>query len=99
MDPSGFRTAYEVAGSEGMIEFDSRNSAALRTHKHGGSKLQHSLATEDDPYYKELFGFFESIRNGTPPPVSGYDALMALNLSLCAYESATTGKVVHPKVL
>src|SRR5688572_21354255 len=32
MDPSGFRVAVEVAGSEGIIEYDSRLTPSLRTH-------------------------------------------------------------------
>ena len=32
MDPSGFRVTFEVCGSEGMLEFDSRTAASLRTH-------------------------------------------------------------------
>lgn len=99
MDPSGFRTTYEVAGSEGLIEFDSRDSAALRTHKPEGTKLQHPLTEQDDPYYRELSAFLASVKEGTEPPVPGYEGLMALNLSLAALESAETGKVVRPAKL
>jgi predicted dehydrogenase len=96
MDPSGFRTTFEVAGSEGLIEFDSRESASLRTHKPEGSRLQHPLLPSDDPYYKELSAFLTAVKDGTEPPVPGYEGLMALNLSLSALESAATGKVVRP---
>jgi len=96
MDPDGFRTTYEVAGSEGMIEFDSRNSASVRTHKAGAHKLESPLNSEDDPYYKELSAFLDCVKNGTPPPITGRDGLAALSLSLAALESARTGKVVRP---
>jgi len=99
MDPDGFRTTYEVAGSEGMIEFDSRNSASVRTHKAGSHKLESPLNPDDDPYYKELAAFLDCVTNGTPPPVTGRDGLAALNLSLAALESARTGKVVRPAKL
>ncbi|WP_025228179.1 Gfo/Idh/MocA family protein [Fimbriimonas ginsengisoli] len=99
MDPSGFRATYEVAGSEGMIEFDSRQSASVRTHKKEGSKLQHPVSDTDDPYYQELSGFLGAVKNGTPIPVPGFEGLMALNLSLAALESARTGNVVRPTKL
>ncbi|PMZ00384.1 gfo/Idh/MocA family oxidoreductase, partial [Pseudomonas sp. FW306-02-F02-AB] len=37
MDPSGFRTTFEVAGSAGLIQHDSRETSSLRTHTIGGS--------------------------------------------------------------
>lgn len=96
MDPGGFRTTYEVAGSDGLIEFDSRASAAIRTHKPGGARLESSLAPTDDPYYKELRAFLNAVSEGTPPPVSGRDGLAAMSIALAALESARTGKVVRP---
>jgi len=96
MDPGGFRTCYEVAGSEGLIEFDSRTTPGIRTHLHSGIKLDQTVSSEDDPYYKELAGFLGAVKNGTPVPVTGHDGMVALSLSLAALESAKTGKVVHP---
>lgn len=96
MDPGGFRTAFEVAGSEGLIEHDSRAVAAIRTHRQGEAKLESPLAELDDPYYLELSGFLKSIQAGTPPPVPGRDGVAALSLALAAVESAKTGKVIHP---
>lgn len=96
MDPGGFRTTFEVAGSEGLIEFDSRSVAAIRTQRTGDTKLESPLADLDDPYYLELSGFLTSIRNGTPPPVLGRDGVAALALALAAVESAKTGKVIYP---
>jgi predicted dehydrogenase len=96
MDPSGFRAAFEVCGSEGMIEYDSRSNAALRTHSAGRSASETPLAPHDDPYYRELKGFLEAVRSGGKPPVTGYDGLMALSIAMGAIESARTGRVVRP---
>lgn len=96
IDPGGFRTTYEVAGSEGLIEFDSRASAAIRTHKPGDVRVESAIAADDDPYYQELLGFLQSVADGTPPPVEPHAALAALNLSLAATRSAKTGAVVRP---
>lgn len=97
MDPSGFRTAFEVAGSEGLIEFDSRHEATLRTHTTDGSRLESPLDAVDDPYFRELSAFLNAVKDGTPPPVSAQDGLAALSLSLAALESARTGRVVVPE--
>ena len=104
MDPSGFRTTYEVCGSEGMIEYDSRNAASLRTHltapkegdppRRGGN--EGPMHGTDDPYYRQMKGFLDAVRTGTPPPVSGLDGLMAVSIALAAMESASTGKAIRP---
>jgi UDP-N-acetylglucosamine 3-dehydrogenase len=96
MDPSGFRTTFEVAGSDGLIQFDSREIPSLRTMNAQGSKLESLVSPLDDPYYKELRGFVDSVRDGTPPPVSGYEGIMALSIAQAAVESARSGKTVVP---
>jgi UDP-N-acetylglucosamine 3-dehydrogenase len=96
MDPAGFRTTFEVAGSKGLIDFDSRKTPALRTALPGSTKFENVMAPHDDPYYCELRAFIDAVRDGTPPPVSGYDGLMALSISLAALESARTGRVIVP---
>lgn len=95
MDPAGFRTTFEVCGSEGMIEYDSRNTPTVRTTV---EKPQNEapISATDDPYYKELRGFVEAVQTGGQPPVSGYDGLMAVSIALAALESAKTGELVKP---
>lgn len=97
MDPSGFRVAYEVCGSEGMIEFDNRLTPSVRTAIEGAPVNQEApLAPDDDPYRLQLESFVEAVRNGTEPPITGFDGLMALSISSAAMESARTGRVVTP---
>lgn len=96
MDPSGFRTTVEVAGSGGLIEHDSRNTPALRTHLDGKSMAEGSMAATDDPYFIQLSGFLNSVRSKTPPPVSGLDGAMAVSIACATMESCQTGKVVVP---
>lgn len=96
MDPAGFRTTFEVAGSKGLIEYDSRNAAILKTAAGGKVAPESPLAPLDDPYFLELSGFLNAVRNHTPPPVTGYDGFMALSIGLTARESAMTGKVLSP---
>ena len=104
MDPSGFRTTFEVCGSAGMVEYDSRNTPSLRTHlappkegdppRRGGN--EGPLAPTDDPYYRQLKAFLDAVKDGAPPPVTGYDGLMGVSIGLAALESARTGQVVAP---
>lgn len=101
MDPSGFRTAFEVAGSGGIIEHDSRNTPTLRTHIATESGCQTQTEANytgtDDPYYQELRAFIEALAKGTPPPVTGHDGAMAVAIGLAALESARTGRTVKPQ--
>ncbi|MCC7230153.1 MAG: Gfo/Idh/MocA family oxidoreductase [Fimbriimonadaceae bacterium] len=96
MDPSGFRTTFEVAGSKGLIQHDSRNNAALRTTFDGRTFTDNALSPTDDPYYLELRGFLEAVRDRTEPPVTGYDGAMAVSIALAAVESAKTGVAQVP---
>lgn len=96
MDPSGSRTTFEVCGSGGMIEFDSRTAASLKAHTGGTTRFEGPLAPTDDPYYGELRDFVDCIVNDSAPPVTAYDGFMALSIALAAVESAKTGKVAKP---
>lgn len=96
MDPSGFRVTFEVAGSGGLIQYDSRDTSILQTHVGGKVAKESPVAPLDDPYYRELRGFLTAVSDGTPLPVTGYDGLMALSIALAALESAKTDRVVVP---
>jgi UDP-N-acetylglucosamine 3-dehydrogenase len=97
MDPGGFRTTFEVAGDKGLIQHDSRHNAALRTTLEGKTFIDGAIAPTDDPYYLELRGFLDAVRNGTEMPVSGVDGASAVSIALAAIESAKTGRVVAPE--
>lgn len=96
MDPSGGRATYEVSGSGGIIQYDSRNTPTLRTTSGGKTMNEAPLFASDDPYYNELRGFIEAVQKKKEPPVTGYDGLMALSIALAARESGLTDKVVTP---
>lgn len=90
MDPSGFRTTIEAAGSEGVIEFDSRQNPSLRTHvAEGASRTENLMDPHDDPYHQQLRAFLDAVRSGRPAPVSAADGRRAVELSLAAIESAS----------
>jgi len=98
MDPSGFRTCFEVCGSEGMIEYDSRNTPTLRTTVEGSKTMNEGpLLATDDPYYKQLRSFVDAVQKGTQPPVTAIDGVMGVSIAQAAIESAKTGMLVAPK--
>ncbi len=91
MDPSGFRAIIEAAGSEGLVEFDSRKSWTLTVHPpEGASMVQTQLAPHDDPYYRQLRAFVDAVRDGTPLPVTPEEGRAAVQLALASLESART---------
>jgi predicted dehydrogenase len=96
MDPSGFRTTFEVCGSAGMIEHDSRLTSTLRVNTPGNIGQEAPLDATDDPYYQELRGFLDAVKNGTEPPVPAYEGFMALSIALAAVESSETDRMVSP---
>lgn len=96
MDPAGFRVTFEVCGSEGMVQYDSRQVPTLRTHQTTGVRNETQLSPADDPYFNQLTAFIRACRGEAPPAVTGYDGFMALSIALAALESARTGEVVRP---
>ena len=96
MDPSGFRTTYEICGSKGMIEFDSRNVQSLRSHLPAKTFNEAPLASSDDPYFKELSAFVHSVSTGETPPITGLDGAMAVGIAHTAIKSAKEGKPLQP---
>jgi predicted dehydrogenase len=96
MDPGGFRTTFEVAGSGGLIEFDSRTAPSVRVSTMGSTSVENPLASTDDPYYQELRQFLDAVSAGTTPPVTGLDGLHALAIAVAANESAETDRTVRP---
>jgi predicted dehydrogenase len=96
MDPSGFRTTFEVAGSGGLIQHDSRSVATVRVVTSDGAQLAQPTVTGEDPYYLQLEAFMQAVKEGKPVPVTAQDGAMALSIALAACESAKTGEVVVP---
>lgn len=96
MDPSGFRTTFEICGSEGMIEYDSREQATIRIHEEKGSIAQALNDPSIDPYFLEIRGFLGSISAGVAPPVSAHDGAMAVSIAQAAIKSTQTKAMVRP---
>ena len=97
--PGQFRTRFEIAGTEGLMEWDSQKDAPFRLaqlHEDGtvDRNTASPWATENDPYYAELAHFLDCLENGTSCRVTPHDGLMAVKVSLAAIESVRTGMPV-----
>lgn len=86
--------SFELAGSDGLVEFDG-DDAALTVRTEEGTQVTNPIAK--DGYRRQLEAFLESVETGTEPPVTAEDAIAALRLSLAADRSAETGQPVAPE--
>ncbi|HMN29651.1 MAG TPA: Gfo/Idh/MocA family oxidoreductase, partial [Caldilineaceae bacterium] len=98
--PGQWRTALEISGDAGIIEWDSQQDAPITQimTTPGGDGKQNSthspLAPASGPYYAELAHFLDCVSNGRPFLVTPQDALMAVKVALAAIESVGTGRPV-----
>ena len=107
--PPMFRTKFEIAGSNGLIQQDSGKTAALGLHHYqdkNGDVPDVALPSSplrEDPYTTQIKAFYDSLVENTAVPVTGADGLAALQIALAAIESAESGQPVHlsplPEVL
>ncbi len=100
--PPVFRTGFEIAGDQGLIEYASQQTAPVETllHAHSGEtavigRPQSPLI--EDPYTTQIRHFYEVLVNNVVPRVTAIDALAALRIALAAIESAQTGRRVTLK--
>ena len=95
MDPGGSRVSFEICGSGGMIEYDSRAASTVRTAVSGRSAIEAPLSPTDDPFYQELRDFLNSVEEGREPPVTIEEGIKSLQIAEAAWESAKTRKPVQ----
>jgi predicted dehydrogenase len=76
----------EVIGDKGVIAMDAFSQHLLLVEDQGPSNLFVPWAEGGD--LAMIRGFLDAIRNDTEPPVTGEDGLRAMEVALCAYESA-----------
>lgn len=97
LDPSGFRTTFEICGSEGMLEHDSRLTKTLQVHTETGTAGESPMAPQDDPYYLQFRGAVDAWKARERPPVTAMDGFKTVAIARAAIESAKTGKAVVPE--
>jgi myo-inositol 2-dehydrogenase/D-chiro-inositol 1-dehydrogenase len=98
--PGVFRTALDLSGTDGLIEWSSDQPSPLSTlvPSKPGETASVGLpiaGLTDDPYTAELRHAYECIQSGANFEVTAEDALEALRIGLAVKESLTTGKPVR----
>ncbi|MBL8047425.1 MAG: Gfo/Idh/MocA family oxidoreductase [Chthonomonas sp.] len=100
MDPAGFRVTMEVCGTDGMIQFDSRTTAAVRaTNLAGTTFTDNSLTPDQDPYFRQFSSWIAALETGTPYEITPAEAFSAVAIAEAAIESAKKGTSVVPEKL
>lgn len=101
--PPMFRTALEVAGSEGLIEHPTGSSVPLGIHLRqiGSADVEIAVPSSplaEDPYTTQIRHFYDVLvgREDTPR-VTATDGAEAVRIALAAIESARTGRPVTLK--
>lgn len=98
--PPTFRTHIEIAGSEGLIEFDSDGSAPILDLIRKEARADApdvglpASPVSESPYTTEIKEFYAAILEDRPVRVSLEDGMAAVQIALAAVESARTGRAV-----
>jgi predicted dehydrogenase len=97
--PGVFRTALDVSGTDGLIEWNSDQPLPIQTY----FPLEHSSVDgvglpvaelSEDPYTSEIRHAYEVISTGAQFEVTAEDALEALRIALAARDSFSAGGAV-----
>ncbi|MCP5097861.1 MAG: Gfo/Idh/MocA family oxidoreductase, partial [Chloroflexi bacterium] len=97
--PPMWRTRFEIAGSNGWLSHDSRDTAVTHLHLHQTDDDVSDVALPnsplaEDPYTTQIKSFYAHLAHNEPTSVSAADGLAALQIALAAIESAETGQAV-----
>jgi len=101
--PAGvFRTGFDLAGRDGLIEWDSDGSETIKrfllpTEPGGAAEVGLPLTVlAEDPYTTEIKHVHAALRDGAPFAVTPQDATEALRIALAAKASLRSGRAVDP---
>ncbi len=93
-----FHAAYEIAGAEGLLAYDTRKSGVLETRVEtpDGVRVSVQSPAAESGFARQLGAFVRAVREGKRYEVDGEEALPALALAEAAFESLQTGRPVKP---
>ena len=93
-----FRTSFEIAGSTGIVSFDSDDTAPLVTRFHHAQALRTTgfgqVEMAADPFVLELAHFVDVVQGRAEAIMSGMDGVKAVEIAAACQESSATGKPV-----
>ncbi|MEO5888118.1 MAG: Gfo/Idh/MocA family oxidoreductase [Anaerolineales bacterium] len=99
--PPTFLTHLEIAGDQGLIEFDSDSTAPIQNLilKSSGSDAPDvalpSSPVSESPYTTQIKEFYRALVEGKSPRVSATDGLAAVQIAEAALQSANSGQPVR----
>ena len=99
--PPTFRTHIEIAGDEGLIEFDSDATAPiqqmlLETGKGDAPDVGLPASPiSESPYTTQIKEFYKTLLEGSPARVSAKDGLAAVQIAEAAIKSADSGQAIQ----
>lgn len=91
-DSRGLSVSLEIAGDDGLIEYDNRITPY---YKYTQESKKTMVPSGPPAMQREIKAFLESIETGSQPPVSIRDAIEAVRLSFAAIRSAERGKPIR----
>lgn len=94
-----FRTGFDVAGTDGVLEWRSDEASSLQSFLPAVTQGVAAvglpiLSGEPDPYHLQIAHVKHALETGAEFAVTPHDALEALRLGLAVQQSLTTGLVV-----
>lgn len=101
--PGTFYYGYEIAGSTGLLEFDSRLEPTLQVQPKVATKsgkpgvMVPSSPCVLSPYEVEMRSFLQAVAEDREPEVSLNDGIAAVRLALAAIKSAETDRAISFK--
>lgn len=96
-----FTAAFELAGDEGLIEYDNDDVAPVKTYRQDDvhvprDPVGHDVPIAEDGYYRQLEHFAECVRGEAEPAVPVEEGIESMKVALAAIESAKRGEPVAP---
>lgn len=97
--PGVFRTALDVAGTRGLIEWSSDSTLTIQTYLAADGERAAEVGLPlsplaEDPFTAEIKYVLHALRSGQPFDPAPEDALEALRIALAARDSARSGRPV-----
>ncbi|TDC47730.1 Gfo/Idh/MocA family oxidoreductase [Jiangella ureilytica] len=100
--PPTFRTRVEIAGTGGLLDFDSDGSAPVRPNLRAGAAAGPmplpSSPLAVSPYAIQLRHFLDVVRGAAAPIVTADDALAAVRIATAIGRSIATGRPADVEV-
>ena len=81
-----FTTYLELAGTEGLLVVNNRNTASLTIYRDGDVRSYTPFS--EDAYYLEIREFLRAVLEDRAPPIPGEEARRSLEVALASLKSA-----------